>query len=105
MHCTAEVSDEVQNSGISFYWIGPDSNAIVSNNRTDISLTSFNGVNEYTSTLWLSHIVEEDEGTYVCSVTAFNKTSAALTTLDILQGNWLAYILPQCLICKDVVYC
>ena len=88
MQCTAAVGAEAQNSDITFYWIGPDGNGIVSNNRINISSKTFNGVNEHASILWLSDIMEEDEGTYVCSVTAFAKTAAALTTLDIIQGNW-----------------
>ena len=87
IQCTARTDSDLQNiDEIAFYWIGPDNNVMVNNSRITITSPVSNGMNEYTSSLQFYHIIEEDEGTYVCSVTALTKTSAVLFTVN-MQGT------------------
>ena len=64
---------------------------MVNNSRITITPPTSNGMNEYTSSLQFSHIIEEDEGTYVCSVTALTKTAAVLFTVKTMQGTFNHY--------------
>jgi len=81
--------NDLQINDVTFYWIGPNSIVIANSSRITISSTTFNGVNEYTSSLQFSYIIGEDEGTYICSVTVLTRTAAASVSLDVLQGSQL----------------
>ena len=87
IQCIVRTDNDLQISDVMFYWIGPDNNVIANNSRITIDSISFNGINEYTSNLQLSYLTNEDEGTYICSVTASTRTASALVTLDVLQGS------------------
>ena len=89
VQCAARTDSELQNiDDIAFYWIGPNNNVMVNNSRIIITPPTSNGMNEYTSSLQFFHIMEEDEGTYVCSVTVLTKTAAVLFTVNTIQGTY-----------------
>jgi len=87
IQCIVETYNNLQISDVTLKWIGPDSIVIANSSRITISSTTFNGINEYTSSLQFSYIIGEDEGTYICNVTVLTRTATASVTLDVLQGS------------------
>jgi len=89
IQCIVTTYNNLQISDVTFKWTGPDSIVIANSSRITISSTTFNGINEYTSSLQFSYIIGEDEGTYICSVTVLTRTAVASVSLDVLQGSQL----------------
>ena len=67
IQCTVSTVSGVELSSVMISWMGPGGDTIRNNSRVTISPTNGSG-NNYTSSLQFMYLMEEDEGTYECSV-------------------------------------
>ena len=104
INCTVSTVSGVESSSVIISWTGPGG-AITNESRVTISPTTSDGSN-YISSLSFEYLVEEDEGTYMCSVTILNTRGSesiemSLTsTLILTHINGISYtcnftIVPQ----------
>ena len=85
-HCIAEVEfNGVEPNSVSFEWFGPKENSVTTDSRVMISPT-ITSTYTFSSTLQFSYLMEEDEGTYTCSVMILRNTKSDSIDLRELDG-------------------
>ena len=74
IHCNVNTNKAINSTILNITWIGPNNESVMTDSRIDVTTIS-NGTN-HISILLFSHLSEEDEGLYNCSVTVLlNKTA------------------------------
>jgi len=68
IECFANTTEIIDVDLVMFNWTGPSGDAITSNSRVTINLTTSNG-NTHASSIQFAYLMEGDEGIYMCDVT------------------------------------
>ena len=85
LNCTVNTVSEVESNLVMISWMGPGGGSILSDSRVTISPITSSG-NTYTSSLQFTYLIEEDNGTYTCSVMILETNETASVNLDIPPG-------------------
>ena len=80
LDCMVSTVIGVDSSIVMISWMGPGGGSIMNNSRMTISPT-FSSGNTYTSSLWFTYLIEDDEGTYTCNVTILETSVVGLFDL------------------------
>ena len=86
IQCIVNAVNGVELSSVIISWMGPGGDTITNDSRVTINPTSGSG-NNYTSSLQFMYLMEEDEGTYKCSVMILNSNASEYVQLQNLTGE------------------
>ena len=90
INCTVSTVSGVESSLVIISWMGPGG-AITNDSRVTISPTTFDG-SYYISSLSFEYLVEEDEGTYICSVTILDTRKSESIAMSLTSALILTHI-------------
>jgi len=79
--CRVSTVSGVESSSVMISWMGPGGSTFTNDSRVIISPTSSSG-NNYTSIINFIHLMEEDNGTYVCNVMILETNESASITIE-----------------------
>ena len=86
IQCTVSTVGGVELSSVMISWVVHGGDTIRNDSRVTISPTSGSG-NNYTSTLKFAHLMEEDEGIYVCNVIILEIIAKAFVEIHRISGK------------------
>ena len=100
IHCTVSTVSGVELSSVVISWMGPGGDTIRNNSRVIIGPTTSVG-NDYISTLEFFHLMEGDEGIYICNMTILETKQSDHVEMGTLFGEIVIFIrifVVQCIL-------
>ena len=88
IQCVVIAAMRINSGSVIITWTGSHGRIISNDSRVTISPNTVTG-NNYTSTLQLAYIMEDDEGTLSCHVTILNTTLSSSIEITNLTGVYM----------------
>ena len=86
IQCIVSTVDGVELNSVIISWTGPGGKSITNDSRVTISPTT-SSVNNYTSSLQFTYLMEGDEGMYTCNVMILETSASQFIQLNSLIGK------------------
>ena len=86
IQCIVSTVSGVELSSVMVDWMGPAGESITASSRVTISPTSYSDKN-YTSSLQIASLMEEDEGVYTCNAMILETSVKDSVEIDKLTGK------------------
>ena len=87
IQCTVSTVSGVELSSVMISWMGPGGDTITNDSRVTISPTSGSG-NNYTSSLQFAHLMEGDEGVYICDAMILKTIANTFVEIRRISGTF-----------------